>query len=668
MNLTARVRLISGSTIYRYTDTADSQEYGPRLLSLQTRTALPLPDAQRLSERTATVELDQHIRPSLTAIAPTISELLQSGISVVGLPAVAELFDTDTNSVYEQINGFVRSINRIDESRARLTISEDLLGEVRSLLPGLTFRAMTEVDDRTAIAVILGVARKVRLYPLRTQQLSGGEIVQFWGPLRPAASGALSIQAVYRDGGIIPSSEYDTRPHTFDHNGVSVAAIRLDGDQRRANGNWPEIAADLDSTEFQRDAALAVRFLLADTTYGLGLDAPTASYQAARATYSAAGLFIAGALTEQEAAGDLLPQLMPVGSRIIRNADGGLEIAVNITAPQAPDDVGLGTTDDYWKNMTVRPAALPRAERRLRKFTVWGLPDPGFAGGETWLAHSIRHRSLPRASDTDLYLRYTGDTDTLDRHAHWAWHEFLASESPLIVRISPQYNEARLMQLGSRVPIWAPNLGLSNVEHLIHQIVATTDGIELTLWPYRPEIYVYAVGTNRVSDPRADFPIDYSRTIPQKPDNLTATANTAEALPDNREEVTISAQADAPAENVEALVFYLVRTGGDAIRAEQVVPCEPGQTGLTASLLADPHIRYTVACYARNEANEPGFQIGEVAQVEVESLGDPGRDGQAGPRGLTGYTHLIRLQSYQPTPAAVNTNGEWHLDGGENTA
>jgi hypothetical protein len=86
-----------------------------------------------------------------------------------------------------------------------------------------------------------------------------------YGPIRTPAVGALTVPTVYRAGRIVNAAEYSIEQPIP---GLSV--VRFMRSQRDGQGSPMGIQADLVSTQFAAPSD-ALRFLLNDSTYGLGL-------------------------------------------------------------------------------------------------------------------------------------------------------------------------------------------------------------------------------------------------------------------------------------------------------------------------------------------------------------------------------------------------------------
>ena len=470
----------------------------------------------------------------------------------------------------------------------------------------------------------------------------------------------VSVANAYLNGRRMAPSEYTVVSPL-----PGVSALKL----TETPGDGAVVHADFTSTEFADNPARVARFFLSDATHGLGRRVNAASFTAAATAIhttrfaSTAGRQIAvgGAVTKRTPAATLLQEFLLHGSVLTHAADG--TIGMQVDGPGTQAALELGHADETgWRNFTPANAAPVRAAAQPKSLLVRGVLDPGFEGEpERWLASTKRSRTFPRGAEQEVAYRYIVDPDSLDRQAHYLWEQMQAQATPLTGDLNVTEPDAYALDVGDRLTVTVPGLGLARADYRIGGFQSRGARFGLTLHPYRAAAFSYAKGTDQTIDPLAHALIDYSRTRPAAPTITAATANAPVALPDNREEITISATATAPAANVEALVFRALRTGSAAKTDEVVEACTPGQTGVSATLKVDPKLTYTIQVYARNQANDPGFQLSLAATRSVTSLGTvptvkDGADGEDG-----GGTEFIFARTAAANPPTL-PNNTWAYD------
>ena len=163
--------LTVGTATYRYADvqTDAYPRHAPRLAGpadLEESAATPL--TRSLPVRRARVRLSNVAVPHYATTAPTVSHILGAGQDVVGAQASVQVADADTRTVLTTIGGYVEEITALSLTEATLVVSDALAGDASTLLPcALTdLFPSVQAPDGTALAVILGTARRVRLYPV----------------------------------------------------------------------------------------------------------------------------------------------------------------------------------------------------------------------------------------------------------------------------------------------------------------------------------------------------------------------------------------------------------------------------------------------------------------------------------------------------------------------
>jgi hypothetical protein len=427
-----------------------------------------------------------------------------------------------------------------------------------------------------------------------------------YGPIRKPASGALTVSAVYRDGRLVDASEYVIQEPIP---GVNV--LRFTRAQRTGQGSAYRIQADLRSSEFARPSD-ALKLLLSDATYGLGLAVDAASFTQAAADYAAIGYGVAGGLNAQTRAIDLLGQLLLRGAVLDRNATGAYTLAVDKLALHAEASFSLGQGDAYgWQNCEVTADARSRAEERTQRLILSALPDPGFSGSAAFLASSQKSRTGAGVTKA-INLSFLDSPAALDVECDYLWKRLLALERKIVVDGA---DEVRALRPNDLVKLYAPNLHIAGDLLEVRGISLESLKAEIGLVPWNATAFTYeATGSLRV-DPKAAQVTDYSRTYPVAPTNLRADSPVTIINANGKAESKIRVHADAPAANVTRLVFQAVKLDLAAARSRIDVACTPGQVGVVADLTVDPGLVYDVQVFARNDLNDSGFQDGFIATL-----------------------------------------------------
>lgn len=204
--LTLTIPTGTGTATYRYADvqTDAYPQYAPRLAAaadLEEAAASPL--TRSLPVRRARVRLSNVAVAEYATTAPTVSQILGAGQDVVGAQASVQVVDADTQTVLTTIGGYVEEIPALSLSEATLVVSDALAGDASTLLPRCALTDLfpsVQAPDGTALAVILGTARRVRLYPV-----SHDDVVQVAWDVQAAPDGQRRrLRRRYRDAGHAP--------------------------------------------------------------------------------------------------------------------------------------------------------------------------------------------------------------------------------------------------------------------------------------------------------------------------------------------------------------------------------------------------------------------------------------------------------------------------------
>lgn len=204
--LTLTIPTGTGTATYRYADvqTDAYPQYAPRLAAaadLEEAAASPL--TRSLPVRRARVRLSNVAVAEYVTTAPSVSQVLGTGQDVVGAQASVQVVDADTRAVLTTIGGYVEEIPALSLSEATLVVSDALAGDASTLLPHCALTDLfpsVQAPDGTALAVICGTARRVRLYPV-----SHDDVVQVAWDVQATPDGQRRrLRRRYRDAGHAP--------------------------------------------------------------------------------------------------------------------------------------------------------------------------------------------------------------------------------------------------------------------------------------------------------------------------------------------------------------------------------------------------------------------------------------------------------------------------------
>lgn len=215
--LTLTIPTGTGTVTYRYADvqTDAYPQYAPRLAAaadLEEAAASPL--TRSLPVRRARVRLSNVAVAEYATTAPSVSQVLGAGQDVVGAQASVQVVDADTQTVLTTIGGYVEEIPALSLSEATLVVSDALAGDASTLLPHCALTDLfpsVQAPDGTALAVICGTARRVRLYPV-----SRADVVKVTYHVQANADPAgitltLAFPNFYPHGGLQPQPAYTIR-------------------------------------------------------------------------------------------------------------------------------------------------------------------------------------------------------------------------------------------------------------------------------------------------------------------------------------------------------------------------------------------------------------------------------------------------------------------------
>jgi hypothetical protein len=433
----------------------------------------------------------------------------------------------------------------------------------------------------------------------------------YYGPIKPPRPGkTTTVRTVYRDGRVVPASEYAV---------VDLLSrfVRFPVDQRDGSGRLMRIQADLVTTDFDENFATVTEWLLSDATHGLGKAVDAAGFAAAAADYAAVSYKCGGGLDRQVALADLLPLLLVRGAHLTRGAAGAYTEIVDSAAAHPNAPIALGAGDGVLENLD--PGGLERApvplESRVKLLELKGAFDPGFSGGGSYLLTAERTEGT-RGEEVREANPFLADAATVDREADYRFKVARRLADPLV---AVALSRAQVLQLRQVVSVTIPKYRYTQRSFMVAGL--EVQGLRIGLFLRAWDAGVFTYTPSAITVPRGfDTITDYSFTFPATPANFTNDIPLTSINSNGVVESRIRVHADAPAVNVTELVFRAIRAGQQAIRSERRVTVTPGQTNVTVDLFVDPGLVYDLECYAVNGFNAVGFQIGVAALILTVSV------------------------------------------------
>lgn len=533
-----------------------------------------------------------------------------------GKPARVRIRDLDTSTDIFTLYGTVQDLS-MTVAEARLTISstdseamQELLPKVRVLdiYPNADFRNTNETD--TPVVVVFGAMKKVTL------SLCQSAANQYdYGAFRKPATGSLVVNAVYRNGRVVPSALY-----SLVESPVGLYVIRFTTPQTDTNGTAFDIKADVTATEFIWSAD-AVKFLLSDATYGLARTVNAASFAAAVTDYGTLNMVIVDGLRTREPAGDLLAQLLLHGATLDKNVSNEYTITVDMAALHSSATMKLGADDRQWNNVLLDSVEvpLPSLDSQVKQLVINGLFDPGFQGSGTYLMKATRADATRRGIVKEVQNRFLGDVTSLDRQTDYQYKRLKYRDKAVT---GDAHLEASALNLNQLVSFSCPDLAIDETYEITEigfrgskaidgNITAT---VPFALGGYHSLIFTYEPGAV-AGAPNATYQTDYSLT---PPDAVTGFALNGSAIiltaGDGKKKTLQPVKANAPSVNVSHLWFRAVPAG--AVEAPYTqIKVTPGQANVPCTLEMQPGIVYVLECYAFNGANNIDAQLSLVSQI-----------------------------------------------------
>lgn len=359
------------------------------------------------------------------------------------------------------------------------------------------------------------------VYALQNDPASTATLVRdgtyYFGPIRNAAVGALSVVNVYVDSRVRASSSYAT-PANSAFTFVGFPQRPVD-----AQGRPAKVQADLDSTEFGRNPANILAHIWGASTM-LGQPVNAASFAAAAEAYAAIGDYekVIGGLAERKTALQVLRDLSFRGAFFSRNDSGEITITVDASAVHPAAPVNLGQNDALRLNnaqLESNSTLSNSIADQTRQLDFLAYRDPGLGGSAqaSYLISATRSRAIGGAVVT-RESPYCGTGKMADKETDYLFK--LLAGLDFDIEVSTGVQIGKKLTLGQLVKFYSPKHYFSGSQSMIRRIKFDGKKFALRLVGYPSDLFTYSAG--KVTASRlVDSLVDFSQTSPSAPTSPT---------------------------------------------------------------------------------------------------------------------------------------------------
>ena len=427
-----------------------------------------------------------------------------------------------------------------------------------------------------------------------------------YGPIRTPASGALSARAVYVDGRVRQSADYSLTAFDGWH-WVRFTKRPLD-----AQGRPAKVQADLDSTEFSRNPAIALLFLWGDATM-LAKSVNGASFTAAASAYAAIPdyLNLVGGLVERKPALQLLRDLSFRGAYFDLNSAGEITMAVDASSLHTAASVDLGQNDALRLNnaeLVTNNSLDVSVADQVKQLDYLAYRDPGLgvSGQPTFLISATRSRATGGATVT-VENPYAGTGKMVDRETDYLFKLLVSND--LDIEVKTGVTRGKVLVLGQLIKFYSPKHYFSGLQYLLRRIRFDGQNYTLRLTGYDTNLFTYAAGKVTVSR-LVDAFIDYSQTTPGTPTSPSAISFTLIQSTDGTTTSRDLFRVTLPAVNCNELRVYAFRTGISQAQPFKTVIKKAVVLGAANDIEIESPVgtQYDLEFYAYNGGNHPDFR------------------------------------------------------------
>lgn len=437
----------------------------------------------------------------------------------------------------------------------------------------------------------------------------------YYGAIRYPNNGAVTIRNLYRAGRLVDPSGYNAVEF------LGCRIVAFNAAQADQNGTPVAIHADIESTEFSSIPATALKFLLSDTTYGLGKAVNAASFTTAASDYTTLGYTIDGGLSDRKKAGEIISQLLLHGAYLDKNDTNEYLVQVDIASIHTAAPIQLGEGDGTWNNCTVTAGDSLSLDTRVRKLTVEAAFDPGFTGGSERALISKSRSRAGAGKEEIVKLQFVGNPTVADKEAHYLSIVLYALDDGYHVEVNDLLDGVQLA-LNHTVKLNVPSMFIDAQTFCVRGVVAQGDSLKFVLGGYDADAYTYVAGTEGKVDPLVYVAADYSQTPPGAPASVSviSTQVVASSSPGQAPQAVFRVSAPPPSVNVTDLVFRLILPSLGLPVAEAIAPAVTGGSAQEATLIGVVGVPYTIQALARNVANLADYRDGAVVQLTSQTV------------------------------------------------
>ena len=553
-------------------------------------------------------------QPSPQNSEVTLADLV-AGQDIHERAARVRLFDHNTGRAYLTLHGVISDADAGSGTITVQSINQAALVQdlprrrLIDLFPGVDLSTSSTNDPR--VIKCFSEMRQVRL----TKVSSSPGAYSYGAICVPA-----TIATVYRGRRVAPTGEYRVTQVPGQLLLVVFSKAPVD-----TAGRELEIHVDITCTAFATPADCG-RWVLEDAADGLNQNCNSASFNVAATEYAAAGYAAGGGIGPEPTQGEtILNQLALRGAVIGLNSAGAWTWTVDAPSLHIPTEYqgrafGLGRGDGHWENIErVTSYRRARTEERVRRYTMQGLWSGGFGDGSYLLSATATRAGRQGIDLPSVTNPFIGDLTTLRKECGYRLVRLNAAEQQCTLEV---INEARVIEINRTVPVTVPAKRMSTTNPLLPwyctRITGARDDWTLELQGYDSTQYNAQAG-GFTSAPAANVLTDFTYTTPDAPTNFAVVSSSSVESGDKIRTVFVTIEADAPAANVNQLVFQLFRAGSIVPLRQSFVAVTAGQTNVRVEFSVQPgtgtNHTYDLQCYAANRANHPEFQDGPPAVI-----------------------------------------------------
>lgn len=404
-----------------------------------------------------------------------------------GTPVVLKRYDVVTATTITEFTGTLTDA-ALGLGHLEITAADPDLSAFERPVPNGVVEATTfprAVDLGQTLAVIFGNVVRHRL--LYVNDEVAANVYDYL-----VGRGSLAVTAVYRKGPndtlhLVGASEYTVETTRY----TGFTTIRFTIRQVDFNNAFHVLYADVTGLAAERNFARAVKTLLSDADYGLGLPVDATSFTTAEADLDAVGgLLCDGAMTEQRAAQDVLRELLIVrGMRLGRTSTGSWTCTVDTQQTNTRMALRDGPGSGERNLLGVGQRRRPSSDQAVRDYILRFRHDTILPESRLEVRRNVH---LGYGRDVIVHHAFIRDTTTADKVVHYLAKRELYGSETLDVQVT---QEGRQLQPGELVTVTYAPLAISGTTWEVRQISKTLDRVRCLLGTWSSGFYDYTAGT-----------------------------------------------------------------------------------------------------------------------------------------------------------------------------